>query len=70
MKRIATVVAALTLVASAASAAGIDLSVNGCPGNPTVTGGEVGPLDCAGGVGVAIVATLVPVEAIPDLIGL
>ena len=41
-------VLALALVATTSWASGIDLSFHGCPGNPGVTGGEYGTLDCAG----------------------
>ena len=54
--------------ASAASAGGIDLTVNACPQNPGA--GHDAVLDCATGQTVSLLATFVPGSAMSDLIAI
>jgi hypothetical protein len=74
MKKILFTGAAMLLVASAAFAGGIDLSVGACPGNAGSVGGETGAVDCTADPGnelaVVVLATWAANEALTDLVGL
>jgi hypothetical protein len=60
--------AAMMMFATSAFAVGADLSVGTCPGDPGVSNHAT--LDCALGRTLALHATFMPAEAIPDLVGL
>jgi hypothetical protein len=49
---------------------GIDLSASACPGNNGARGGDLGSIDCSGGIIPIVLGTWSPAEAIPDAIGL
>jgi hypothetical protein len=75
------VIAAVSILSAQAAFAGpgIDLSFNGCPGNPGAVGGYVAPdggggvgpdIDCASGGPIVLIGTWSTDESIPDLVGL
>lgn len=54
------------MIATSASASGVDLTVNACPGHAGASN-DAGTLDCAGGATLALLTTFQPVEPINDL---
>lgn len=65
MRRILLLATCLALLASRASAAGLDLSALACPGNTGISD-DAGTLDCANGSVVELLVTFEPAEDIAD----
>jgi hypothetical protein len=69
MKKVLLLCAAMALVASAAFANGVDLTVGACPGGLGVAS-DAGTVDCLNGQVVTFLGTFQPATAIPDLNGI